>query len=373
MNLLPSSHSRRTPTASLSPIIIPDDLIEEVLSCLTVKTLMRMRCVSKSWKSLISDSTFVKLHLHRSSPKADFTVVYKSGSNSVSFTVIRLFENPPIFFTLPNYELIDEGEQLVGSCNGLLCLVGYSRVNGGIDIESWFRFWNPATGTMSQRLGYLLNDETIPPRFTFGSDKSNNAYKVLALMHTNVRVFSLQDNAWRNIENPPVARNCSMNPVYLSGSVNWLASHGVSIIYPQFVIISFDLGSESHTQYPTPPGFDLLPSVHAPNLTVLKECLCFCHDFKQTHFVIWLMKEFGVEDSWTQFLKISYHNLLLDPFEDLVSFLVPLCLSEKNDTLLLAHEYKQVTILYSWSDNTLALGPWWCTCLNYVESLVSHC
>ncbi|KAL5057560.1 hypothetical protein RYX36_029164 [Vicia faba] len=369
MNLLPTSQSRRTPTASVSPISLPDELIAEVLSCLTVRPLMRMRCVSKPWNSLISDPTFIKLHLHRTSQNADFTLVYKSCPYSVSFTVIRLFENPPNFFCFPCYQFVEE--QLVGSCNGLLCLVAYSRVYR--NIQSWFRFWNPATGKISQRLGFLLNDQTIPPRFTFGCDKSNNTYKVLALMHTKVRVFSLQDNAWSIIQNPPMPRICSMNAVYLSGSVNWLACHGVSIRYPQFVIVSFDLGAETHTQFQSPPGFDQLPSVHAPNLTVLKDCLCFCHDFKQTHFVIWLMNKIGVEDSWTQFFKISYHNLQIDPFEDLVSFLIPLCVSEKNDTLLLANEDRKVTILYNWRENRIALGPWWCTRLNYVESLVSHC
>ncbi|CAI8612342.1 unnamed protein product [Vicia faba] len=279
MNLLPTSQSRRTPTASVSPISLPDELIAEVLSCLTVRPLMRMR--------------------------------------------------------------------------------------GTI---SWFMQWIAMFGSLFSRLSEYSELVSL-----LESGHRENITKVLALMHTKVRVFSLQDNAWSIIQNPPMPRICSMNAVYLSGSVNWLACHGVSIRYPQFVIVSFDLGAETHTQFQSPPGFDQLPSVHAPNLTVLKDCLCFCHDFKQTHFVIWLMNKIGVEDSWTQFFKISYHNLQIDPFEDLVSFLIPICVSEKNDTLLLANEDRKVTILYNWRENRIALGPWWCTRLNYVESLVSHC
>lgn len=51
---------------TLSPAFLPDELIFEVLSFLPVRSLVRFRCVSKSWKTLISDSTFVKLHLHNS-------------------------------------------------------------------------------------------------------------------------------------------------------------------------------------------------------------------------------------------------------------------------------------------------------------------
>jgi hypothetical protein len=111
-----------------------------------------------------------------------------------------------------------------------------------------------------------------------------------------------------------------------------------------------------------------------PNLSVLNDYLCFSHDFKQTHFILWQMREFGVEDSWTQFLKISYHNLQINVYWYLSLF--PLCLSEKNDTLLLINNSESEAILYNWRENRarridqplqLKYG------MDYVESLVSHC
>ncbi|KAK7259382.1 hypothetical protein RIF29_24989 [Crotalaria pallida] len=47
------------------PLLI-DDLIIEILSWLPVKSLLQFRCVCKTWKSLISNPNFVKLHLRRS-------------------------------------------------------------------------------------------------------------------------------------------------------------------------------------------------------------------------------------------------------------------------------------------------------------------
>jgi hypothetical protein len=44
----------------------------------------------------------------------------------------------------------------------------------------------------------------------------------------------------------------------------------------------------------------------------LMDCLCISHHIKETHFVIWIMTEFGVEQSWTQFLKISVQNFQVD-------------------------------------------------------------
>ncbi|XP_047339496.1 F-box protein CPR1-like [Impatiens glandulifera] len=43
--------------------LIPDEILADILCRLPVKCLLRLRCVSKSWLSLISSSHFVKLHL----------------------------------------------------------------------------------------------------------------------------------------------------------------------------------------------------------------------------------------------------------------------------------------------------------------------
>jgi hypothetical protein len=45
-----------------------------------------------------------------------------------------------------------------------------------------------------------------------------------------------------------------------------------------------------------PSGFDQVP-LFEPNLQVLMDRLCFSHDFNKTEFVIWQMKDFGVQDS----------------------------------------------------------------------------
>lgn len=386
MSLLPLSHSLPTPNAPPLPVFLPSELIAEVLSWFTVKPLMRLMCVSKSWKSLISDPTFVKLHLHRSSQNADLTFaytdgLYNSGCRSVSFTVIRSFENSPIIINLPKdpyHQLNDKDiRYVVGSCNGLLCLLGSSRVNA--KTEKWFRFWNPATRTMSPRLGsFCDNNPGIPFDFTFGCDKSNNTYKVVAIMRKTVRIFSLQDNVWRNIQDPPEHSYCLRKAVYLCGSVNWLVirnHYGPTQKYTTtnkpFAIISLDLGTETHTQLSPPQGFHKIP-IDVPNLSIVNDWLCFSYEFEKTHLIIWQMKEFGIEDSWIQLLKISYHDLQLEhPRADLF----PLCHSEKNDTLVLTNQSKRGIFIYNGRDNRLVKisNPLWYTCANYVESLVSYC
>jgi len=379
MSLL--SPSRR-PTIT-SPKFIPNEHIPDLLSLLPVKSLLRFRCLSKSHDSLISDPNFIKLHLTRSAQKEDFTLVSTSDRDVVSFTVFRLLENPPIIINLPEdpyHKLTEDSLYVVGSYNGLLCLFGQFFTPNYNNV-TWLRFWNPATRTISAKLGYSIhNGLYFYPNLTLGYDKSAETYKVVYLVPNtkNVSVFSLQHNRWRNIQNSPMTHDYSMNVVHLSGCISWLAIRNYSAPYDcdnitvqQFVIISIDLGTETHSQIPPPQGFTEAPIV-VPILSVLKDCLCFSHDYKKTHFVIWKMKELGVEDSWTQLFQISYNNLqIYDHFNDLEFQVLPLCLLEKSDTLLLTNSLENRAILYNWRYNRVErINKPLFNGKNYVESLV---
>jgi hypothetical protein len=187
MILLPPSKSwwQRTSNVSPSSVFLPDELIAEVLSFLQVKPLMRLKCMSKSWNTLISEPTFVKLHLNRSARNTDLAFVsYQTGfwtSRTVYFMVIHLHENPPVIINLPEdpyYQLADKYCcHIVGSCNGLLCLLGYSFANG---YEMWLRFWNPATRTISKKPGSCRVDSLVHySNLKFGYDSSTDIYKVV--------------------------------------------------------------------------------------------------------------------------------------------------------------------------------------------------
>jgi len=366
-----------------SPKFIPNEHIPDLFSLLPVKSLLRFRCLSKSHDSLISDPNFIKLHLTRSAQKEDFTLVSTSDRSVVSFTVFRLLENPPIIINLPEdpyHKLTEDSLYIVGSCNGLLCLFG-QFFTPNFNSVTWLRLWNPATRTLSAKLGYSIHYNLyFYPNLTFGYDKSANTYKVvyLAPHAKNVSVFSSQHNTWRKIQNSPVTHDYSINAVHLSGCVSWLAIRNYSAPYDcenitvqQFVIISIDLRTEKHSQLLPPQGFTEVPIV-APNLSVLHDFLCFSHDYNNTHFVIWKMKELGVEDSWTQLFQISYNNLqIYNHFDDLEFQLLPLCLSEKSDTLLLTNSLESRAILYNWRYNRAErINKPWSNGENYVESLV---
>jgi len=182
--------------------------------------------------------------------------------------------------------------------------------------------------------------------------------------------------------------------VYCSATFNWLAIHdGINgydleyITVEQLVIVSLDLGTETYSQYNLPCGFDELPPA-APIVGVLGGYLCFSYSYRHTYFVIWQMKKYGAEESWTQFLKISYQHLQVN-YDLAPSFqLLPLLLFEDANTLILRSCQENGAILYNWRDNKVertnitaskaitnnyrtSNQVIWSSTSNYVESLVS--
>ncbi|RHN46121.1 putative F-box domain, galactose oxidase/kelch, beta-propeller, F-box associated interaction [Medicago truncatula] len=399
MNFMPPPMTRRRRQSNMSQlpeVILPNEVITEILSWLPVKSLMQMKCVSKSWKTLISHPPFIKMHLSRSARNPYFSSIVPTRGyyflenrySFVHFPVSCLLENRWIKHPKdPYYRLSDKNCRVVlGSCNGLICLAGYSINECAKYKTVWFRFWNPATRNISQVLGsdVYFNDMHIS-RFTvfvFGYDSSTDTYKVVALSSTGneMRVFSLGDNVWRYIQRfpfgaRPVFRNSSLcDGVYLDGTVNWLAYRSDRNCVKKFVIISLDLATETYTEMLLP--FD--EGLHVwGNVCVLMNSLCVYQDLKETDFVIWKLMEFGNENSWIQFLRFSYHDVQLyhEIGPSTLFRIRPLHLSENGDTLVLANNQNDRAILYNRRTNkarkTIMFNNIsWLSIHDYVESLV---
>jgi len=167
--------------------ILPDELIYEILSRLTVKLLMQLKCVSKSWKTIISDPKFAKMHLNRSARNPHLSTEFwidDCDYSYVHFPLAHLLENRSI--TLPKdpyYPLWDKVvPNILGSCNGLLFLHGYDHDEGTKFRRVLCRFWNPATRTISDilRTDFSYDDWEFCS-FVFGYDNSTDTYKVVAL------------------------------------------------------------------------------------------------------------------------------------------------------------------------------------------------
>ncbi|KAK7293133.1 hypothetical protein RJT34_15994 [Clitoria ternatea] len=372
--------------------VLPDHLIVEILSWAPVKSLIRFKCVSKSWNSLIgSDSHFRKLHLQRSSAKPtnlqlliDSSCVETMGP---SWPVTELLDNPSYTLNPKPQHLYTQDHSFIGTCNGLIALRGSSIYRVGLLRYFWVCFWNPATRTKSRNSPscYGLT------RFGFGYDPINDTYKVVGLFSNpirlqvpqrdRVRVYSMGGNCWRDVASFPEDGVTleKMNGVCVNGTLNWVAfRHNSDNIVKQVVIVSFHLGNETNAEFPLPNLLDhetwfLL----SPTLWVLKDCLYVSHYHAANHYMIWQMKEFGVKESWRVFLNIDL-DCLPSKYPGFRMMPLPMCLFENNNVLMIFSEgfYQRYAVLYKHKDSTVAsLGIrttiFLYSVLYYAESLVS--
>ncbi|OIV98335.1 hypothetical protein TanjilG_16662 [Lupinus angustifolius] len=352
--------------AGSEPVLM-NELIEEILSWLPVKTLVQFSSVCKYWKSLLSDPYFIKLHLQRSSKHDNLilTIITPSGRD-------RCVTPCSIGSLLRNRYIAPEDGHLqlnckysvLGSCNGLVCLIGSTHENQiG---QHWVRFWNPAIRLKSRKSPFLQVDlhanELGSTKFGFGYDKSSDTYKVVAVLcnrnamedseRTQVKVYNMGDQCWRDIQTfPAFPTNFRNGGRFLNGTLNWLAIRNYAagcdwdtVTIDQLVIVSLDLGKETYKQLSLPVGLDEIPHFE-PTIGVFRDCLYLFHDYKMTNFVVWQMKEFGVESSWTRHGSIRYQYLDVQRRIKFFS-LVPLCISENGDVLLMLNHSFELIIYH---------------------------
>ncbi|KAJ6952290.1 hypothetical protein NC653_041437 [Populus alba x Populus x berolinensis] len=87
-------------------------------------------------------------------------------------------------------------------------------------------------------------------------------------------------------------------------------------------------------------------------LGVLQGWLCVMCNYQGVRADVWVLKEFGVRDSWTKLFSIPY----LDPLW--FHYSVPLCIDVGGEVML---EYKSVLVIYNPKHETDV----------YIQSLVS--
>ncbi|KAI4317738.1 hypothetical protein L6164_025585 [Bauhinia variegata] len=373
----PPEVSRRIP-------MLPEEIIAEILLRIPVKSLLQFRCVCKSWKSIISDPQFVKKHLHRSTTDANFSrhrVVFSTETDTqfvidgiIECSIHSLFNNPATSVDA-SYRMTP-CFKVVGSCNGLLCLASITEES------SWVRLWNPTTRWVSKIFPYLgdgwrtsVNSSVV---FGFGHDHLIDNYKVVSIFYTDghglpktVKVCTLGDNSWTQMQSfPSSTRIFYDSGKFVGGSLNWLVVRSDGPCY--YFVVSFNLAKETCDQLllPDNDSDQFLP--HA--VEVLRDSLCFTYGLKGTHFVLWLMKEYGVKESWTKLVTIPYVDIGVSG-----NFFGPTIFSIRSETgeVLFGVNFNQIAI-YNPRDNTLRypqikdyvklFDP-----VVYIESMVSPC
>jgi len=140
------------------------------------------------------------------------------------------------------------------------------------------------------------------------------------------QIHTFGENSWTTIPDfPSLFVSFSWLGRFVSGTLNWV---GIRFGPNRDVILSFDLAKETYNEVllPEPDGVNHM-------LGVLSNCLCVCFVSNETHWDFWLMKQYGVAESWTRLMMIPL-NKTSDCLQFRPSFIQPLFMFENSSVLL---------------------------------------
>ncbi|KAA8526247.1 hypothetical protein F0562_008550 [Nyssa sinensis] len=284
----------------------PREILVDILVRLPVKSLLRFRCVCKSWCSLIESPIFLATHLNQSINNTHLLIRYFSVNHKKELYSLR-FDNETlnecVELKCPFKSRSGNFLRVVGSCNGLICLsddhFGYTYT---------LIVWNPAI----QRCVALPKprvcfDVCGPYMFAlgFGFDPKTNDYKVVRMVYPQnkmgswdasagpeallfggqggyvaspeVEVFSLSTGSWKTIDAGVPEHNMIeyfWSSAVVNENIHWLAYNRREDCNRSYhnTIISFDVYDNR----------------------AVSECCS-----------VWVMRQYGVAESWSKQFKVN--------------------------------------------------------------------
>ncbi|XP_059436781.1 F-box/kelch-repeat protein At3g06240-like [Corylus avellana] len=276
---------------------LPEDLVTQILLWLPVVSLLRFKCVCKSWYALITHQNFVRKHLlhnknsnthlllKTSNKTMDDYVVSRISYEGLQITPLTPLTQPvhPQYFR-NGEEFVEFSEvfsiSVVGSCNGLVCIHAYDKLKVVI--------WNPTT-----RETKVVPESNLPifapagycthiQGMGFGFDAKTNDYKII--------------NFCFIVEHVPMT--------YITGMGSWLA-YVDYVNQRDLFVLSFDMSNEVFLKTPLPDN------VNGQALLVLNESIAMVafkpvdDNWREIGFDIWLLLKVGVKDSWNRLFTIG--------------------------------------------------------------------
>ncbi|WOG90757.1 hypothetical protein DCAR_0310001 [Daucus carota subsp. sativus] len=242
---------------------LPCEMIAEILCRLPVKPLLRFRCVSKEWCSLIDSNAFAKKQIKNALDcnagvgvmisKLDFggeKRVYLAGFDSLddeSVSVVEIDGPLKAFLSVAH---------VVGSSNGLMCVIKYVTKDVFLLNPTTRKTRKIACAPPEFPRSFRMGDSHF---FGFGYDEVSDDFKVVLIakcyrqFHGLIAVvYSCKTNAWTRVQDVPSnIQLLGTMGLFASGSLQWRATTIGKI--RKHIIVAFDLQRQLFKEVPFSP------------------------------------------------------------------------------------------------------------------------
>lgn len=312
---------------------LPHEIAHDILSRLSITSIIPFRFVCRAWRTLSLDQSLANLHLSEAAKRDPFLI----------FRCDYPIQNQLYFFEFSDdksgvakkistpFSTSMEEFNVVGSCNGLLCLSDSLY-------KDLIYICNPFTGdykelpkTMQYEdqevvCGFGLHpgtNEYIVVKIVYHCNRANSGFsptpriRIPGHLKSDVLAFSLSSNAWRSIGQVPclIERQYSQ-ATFTNGRLHWL-TRSMHQNIGGLLIVCYDLADERFHEVPR-PNFSV-QNAHNYRLAELRGCLCavVC---MLGELEIWVMKEYNVKESWIKEFRMGAYlpELLLNQWSQSV-------------------------------------------------------
>ncbi|GER48384.1 F-box and associated interaction domains-containing protein [Striga asiatica] len=298
---------------------LSEDLFVEILARLPVQSLLRLRTVSKSWKTIIAGPKFCSFHLstNRHSSKILLAAKYPKQVSGRTYPVERylLLDNhhhrpadssclSPLDFPF-QYPLFTS-PHIVASINGLICVS--VRAANKVQPNIPFMLWNPTI-----RRHVCLPEITLTkPNYSyteFGYDPTTDDYKIVVLTAgiPEFNVYSLNSNAWRRGFLDHRIRLFSSTGAFAGGKMHWLVFKDFQN-NTDYWLYSFDVATEVFAEVALPPKDRADTFIYPHVVTVLGDSLVVGQALKSKHVMFgmtWTIWEQIGAGGWKKLYRVE--------------------------------------------------------------------
>lgn len=232
----------------------------DILSRLPVRSLLRFKCASKFWKSLISEPHFKTKHWNHAKNNKKFQKLLIGRMFPTAYDK-RVGTISYYCSSLSSAQLV-EGVQKLGCPSNdkpcgyimLCCCDGLSLLWSHGDHLLW---------NLSTNESVVLPNLKFPPvpytsTYGLGYDSISDDYKILTIDYTGYgsklpnKIFALKIGSWRKIDNHPRGFRNSVSGrdslIFFHGAFHWV---NIDILSKYFMV-SFNMSNEAYREIPLP-------------------------------------------------------------------------------------------------------------------------
>lgn len=308
-------------------LCLPDELVIEILEWLPVKSLVRFKCVAKHWSTVFKSRAFIQNHRRKQGSKATMLLIrrclpppdFDCKEDLLSFhnldspeILVRDSLSITSFKHLTGHDRIPGAVSLIGSQNGIVC-IKYMRE---------FILYNPALRELKLLPRCPQGCRGTWVAVGFGLASCGHDFKVV-VMHKvftqtyvqgkpysylpsviMVHLYSSKSNSWKQLDDAPLLPDLRLieDVVFLNGAYHWPAR---TFADDNRMLLSLDINSEVFRLLELPDSLCRLDIATSLSPIVMNECLGLIQYSKGNPICVWVMKEYGIKESWTTMLVIS--------------------------------------------------------------------